>query len=183
MGPEFDPYQAWLGISPEEQPLTLYRLLGLRPFEDAPDAIEQAARQSIARLENLQSGGHGADARRLLQEIATARDVLLNPAVRADYDVALRRLLDAWARGETDDKELTAALAGILKSAGAMRLPEAKSERLTLGKPQPSPSSTPAPLAPAPLPPPRLPSPPSPLPPSSPSPRLSSPSAPSPERV
>ena len=33
----FDPYQAWLGIPPHDQPPNLYRLLGLVLFESNPE--------------------------------------------------------------------------------------------------------------------------------------------------
>ncbi|KKL18858.1 hypothetical protein LCGC14_2471340, partial [marine sediment metagenome] len=43
MSDTFDPYQAWLRISPEEQPPHHYRLLGLDPFEEKAQVIERAA--------------------------------------------------------------------------------------------------------------------------------------------
>lgn len=33
MSKEFDPYYKWLGISPDEQPPTLYRLLGVQRYQ------------------------------------------------------------------------------------------------------------------------------------------------------
>lgn len=39
---EFDPYDAWLAIGPDEQPPSHYRLLGLRPYEDDPQLIQHA---------------------------------------------------------------------------------------------------------------------------------------------
>src|SRR5437016_4429115 len=42
MPEEFDAYRKWLGIPPEDQPPHHYRLLGIAPFEDDPDVIQNA---------------------------------------------------------------------------------------------------------------------------------------------
>lgn len=49
---DFDPYHAWLGITPQERPITLYRLLGLRQCESNEVAIESAADQRLAFFAN-----------------------------------------------------------------------------------------------------------------------------------
>ena len=41
MSDQFDPYHVWLGIPPEEQPPSHYRLLGLRPLEADGDVISK----------------------------------------------------------------------------------------------------------------------------------------------
>jgi len=89
----FDPYRVWLGIPPEERPANHYRLLGLRLFEDNPDAIDHAADQRMAHLRTVQGGKHGAYASNLLNEVARARLCLLNPEKKAEYDRQLRKKL------------------------------------------------------------------------------------------
>ena len=39
----FDPYHKWLGIPPEQQPASHYRLLGIAEFESDADVIDTAA--------------------------------------------------------------------------------------------------------------------------------------------
>ena len=49
----FDPYYKWLGIPPEEQPPTHYRLLGIVQFEADPDVIANAASRQAFHLRQL----------------------------------------------------------------------------------------------------------------------------------
>jgi serine/threonine protein kinase len=91
----FDPYHTWLGIPPEEQPPDLYRLLGIRLFEDKLEAIEHAADQRMAHLRALQTGRHGARSQQILNEVAAARICLLHAEKRAVYDEQLRQKLAA----------------------------------------------------------------------------------------
>jgi hypothetical protein len=82
----FDPYHKWLGISPEQQPPTLYQLLGISPREQDPEVIEEAAIRQTAHVRTYQTGPHAQECARLLGEIARARATLLNPAKRQEYD-------------------------------------------------------------------------------------------------
>jgi serine/threonine protein kinase len=91
----FDPYHTWLGIPPEEQAPNLYRLLGVRVFEDKMEVIEHAADQRMAHLRALQTGRHGALSQQVLNEVAAARICLLNAEKRAAYDAELRQKLAA----------------------------------------------------------------------------------------
>src|SRR5262245_37622702 len=93
MAPPLDPYYAWLGIPPDEQPPDLYRLLGLTRFESNPDVIENAADRHMMHLRSVQIGAHGAEAQRLLNEVAAARVTLLDPPRRLAYDEQLHRKL------------------------------------------------------------------------------------------
>ena len=90
MPEEFDAYRKWLGIPPEDQPPDHYRLLGITPFEDDPDVIENAANRQMGHIRTFQSGKHGRLSQKILNEISTAKICLLNPAKKADYDAALR---------------------------------------------------------------------------------------------
>jgi serine/threonine protein kinase/formylglycine-generating enzyme required for sulfatase activity len=93
MSAPFDPYYKWLGIGPDEQPPSLYRLLGLRAFEADPDVIDAATQQRMALLKTFQGGKHGALSQKLLNEISRARQRLLDPNERAAYDVLFREQL------------------------------------------------------------------------------------------
>ncbi len=89
----FDPYYTWLGIPPEDQPPNHYRLLGLRPFEQNPDVIENAADQRMAHLRTFQTGKRAKFSQKLLNEVAAARVCLLNPERKAAYDRQVRQML------------------------------------------------------------------------------------------
>jgi len=94
----FDPYHKWLGIAPDEQPANLYRLLGIKAFENDPDVIESAADQRMAHLRTLGSGKNSELSQKLLNEVSAARVVLLDPQRRADYDRQLRSTISAKAQ-------------------------------------------------------------------------------------
>lgn len=86
----FDPYHEWLGIHPSEQPADFYRLLGVCRFENNVAVIQGAYIQRFQYLQRFRSSGHGADAERLIQELASAQTALLSPVLKASYDGALR---------------------------------------------------------------------------------------------
>ncbi len=87
----FDPYHKWLGIPPEQQPPTLYQLLGISPREQDPEVIEEAAIRQTAHVRMYQAGPYAQECARVLGEIARARTTLLNPAKRQEYDRRLAR--------------------------------------------------------------------------------------------
>ena len=79
-----------MGIPPEEQPPSYYRLLGLVQYESDPEVIENAANQRMAHLRSFQAGRNASDSQRLLNEVAAARVCLLNAEKKAAYDNTLR---------------------------------------------------------------------------------------------
>ncbi len=85
----FDPYHKWLGIPEDQRPPTCYQLLGVCPSEADAEVIEEMALRQTAHVRTYQTGPHAADCTRLLNEIARARAVLLNPARRRAYDARL----------------------------------------------------------------------------------------------
>jgi hypothetical protein len=87
----FDPYRKWLGIPESELPPSLYRLLGLVDFESDPDVISHAADRCMAHVRTFQSGARAELSQRVLNELAQARNCLLDPQRRQAYDLALRR--------------------------------------------------------------------------------------------
>ena len=78
MDDTFDPYYAWLGIPPEDQPPNHYRLLGLRLFEANSAVIQTAADRQMGHLRTFQTGKHTNLSQKLLNEVAAARVCLLN---------------------------------------------------------------------------------------------------------
>ncbi len=95
----FDPYHKWLGIAPKDQPPNLYRLLGIEIFEPDADVIDTAADKQMTYLHGCSTGEYAPLAERLLNEIATARLCLLNPAKKSAYDSTLRTSLPASSKG------------------------------------------------------------------------------------
>ena len=86
----FDAYYKWLGIPPSEQPPNHYRLLGINLYEADSDVIATAADRQMVHVRARRLGQHSADCERLLNELAAARRVLLNPSEKAKYDDGLR---------------------------------------------------------------------------------------------
>ena len=88
MSEAFDPYSQWLGI-PEDQPPNHYRLLGVSDFEKDLDEISRAADERMALVKTYQLGKYSDLSQQILNELASARTCLLNPASRAIYDEQL----------------------------------------------------------------------------------------------
>ncbi|QDU27368.1 hypothetical protein ETAA8_24550 [Anatilimnocola aggregata] len=89
----FDPYHAWLGIPPKDQPPNHYRLLGLELFEADGKVIENAADRQRTFVKQYQSGPQGPISQKLMNELSQAMICLLNPASKAKYDDALKATL------------------------------------------------------------------------------------------
>ncbi|MGA2032816.1 MAG: hypothetical protein ABSG68_11195 [Thermoguttaceae bacterium] len=90
---QFDPYFMWLGIPPAEQPANHYRLLGLALFESNPEMIVYAADRQMYQVHSFLGGAYGAIAQQILNHLVTARECLLDPYRKTEYDEQLRRLL------------------------------------------------------------------------------------------
>ena len=93
MGQAFDPYYTWLGIPVAEQPPNYYRLLGIAPLEANASVIEHAADRVMIHLRTFAAGAHRSESQRLLNEVASARVCLLDPARKARYDADLQARL------------------------------------------------------------------------------------------
>lgn len=136
---DFDPYYKWLGIPPEEQPPTYYRLLGIQTLEQNTEVIEAAANRQMAYLQELSGGDdHIDEAQRLLGEVAKARVCLLSVESKARYDAELTNTLDSLP--EAAD-ESTAAAGPALDSIemanggrGQRRQPGGGSRKSTPGR-------------------------------------------------
>lgn len=88
---EFDPYCAWLGTPAGSRPPDHYQLLGLAAFQDDRNLISAAANHQMAQVKPHFGGPQAALALRLLNEIASAKELLLNPEAKAAYDADLQR--------------------------------------------------------------------------------------------
>ena len=86
---DFDPYRKWLGIKPEEQPPNHYRLLGISLYEDDPDVIDSAVEQRVTFLQTCASGPNLKHSQKILNEVADARNVLLDAEKKEAYDAEL----------------------------------------------------------------------------------------------
>ena len=95
MNAAFDPYQAWLGIPPAEQPAHYYRLLGLDLWESRWDVIDAAGDRQMAIVRSHESSETAALAKQLHVKLAGAKVCLLNPKQKAVYDAQLRQQLGA----------------------------------------------------------------------------------------
>ncbi len=82
----FDPYHKWLGIPKDARPPTHYQLLGIAPDEADAEVIKEAALRQTSHVRVFQTGPHAELCTRVLNEIAQARAVLLNPKLRHEYD-------------------------------------------------------------------------------------------------
>ena len=89
MSADFDPYHKWLGIPKDQRPPTYYQLLGITPDEQDAEVIEEAAVRQTTHVRAYQMGPHAAECTRILNELAQARQTLLNPAKRKAYDERL----------------------------------------------------------------------------------------------
>lgn len=86
-----DIYHHWLGIPPDQQPPTLYRLLGLVEFESDVNVIRSAAERQSMHVRRLARGDFVSAGQELLNEIARAKLQLIDDVKRAAYDRTLVR--------------------------------------------------------------------------------------------
>jgi serine/threonine protein kinase len=138
----FDPYQAWLGIPPEEQPPSLYRLLGLSPLESDLAAIERAAEARLGQLRAHQTGEQADYAKRLMADVTAAMACLLNPAKKAAYDRQLRQVLQPFGNGpaQAGGQAVATDVTATFDEQGGV-LPPSIPAPLAGGTPPPSPGA------------------------------------------
>jgi WD40 repeat protein len=87
---QFDAYHKWLGIRPEEQPANHYRLLGIALFESDREVISSAANQRTVYLRQRAAGPQQVLVKKLLDEVAAARNCLLDEKKKSAYDSQLK---------------------------------------------------------------------------------------------
>ena len=116
--PDFDPYHRWLGIPPDERPISKYRLLALGEYEGDPEVINAAAEGRTVFLRTLQAGEHAKLVAQLLNEVSQARVTLLDPEQKSDYDAQLRH-----ERTPKEAEPAPAAAPIVQPAAPAVNLP------------------------------------------------------------
>ncbi len=87
---DYDEYHLWLGIPPDEQPPSHYRLLGVRLFEQNVEVIRNAADRQRAHVKRLGINQYEKRGQDLLNEIEAAKICLLKPEKRKIYDERLQ---------------------------------------------------------------------------------------------
>jgi len=86
-------YQMILGLSTDDTAPDHYQLLHLEHFENDEQAIRDSAITANAELLKWQNSEYYTDVHRLMDEVAVARDLLLDAKQKAKYDARLRRHL------------------------------------------------------------------------------------------
>lgn len=100
----YDAYHLWLGIPPEEQPPSHYRLLGVRLFEQNSEVIRNAADRQRSHVKRLGVNQYQEIGQNLLNEIEAAKICLMRPEKRAPYDERLRTQLDEQAPEDSAER-------------------------------------------------------------------------------
>lgn len=90
MAEPFNPYREWLGVTSIEDLPNRYELLGLEPFTADAAQITLAADTAMARVRRVKPGDRAAEWSRILDELARAKQCLLDPGEKEAYDDALR---------------------------------------------------------------------------------------------
>lgn len=88
---QLDVYRDWLDIKETARPLTHYQLLGLKLFEDDPDAIRASYRKLNAHVRKYASGEYAPQSQALLNELCQAMLCLTDTVRKAEYDASLGR--------------------------------------------------------------------------------------------
>ena len=135
---QFNPYQQWLGLSPQADAPSHYQLLGLEPLEGDSQRISRAADAAIARVRSARPGDQAAAWAKLLDELEDVRSCLLDPQQKSAYDAQLRGA-EVEAATPVDEAEEEASPA----------TQEVPIERWPPGMAPPG--ATPRPAAPAPI--------------------------------
>jgi hypothetical protein len=122
-------YQNWLGIREDEQPPTLYRLLALNVFESDKELIANAADSRIGYVRQFQTSENASVAGQILNELARAQIILLNPQKKAAYDAQLRnaptnKRANPWDGGPESSSQ--SAVARGVNSRSGKTIPQAR---------------------------------------------------------
>ena len=130
MSASFDPYQAWLGIAPEDRPINHYSLLGLPRLENNPAKITAAVPKRLQQVKQHQQGAYAAQCAKLVTEIEAAAICLGNPALKAKYDASLggsanvmvkqEPLLATYADDSDEDRSISPIALGAIVAGGLM---------------------------------------------------------------
>jgi len=104
MDADFDPYQEWLGIDPNNGPPNHYQLLGLNNFESDAQAIRDAADHRMSQIRRFQTGPRGMRTQRILNELAAAKLCLLDVRMKVTYDAVIQGQTSALRDRDLDER-------------------------------------------------------------------------------
>lgn len=96
-----DPYSDILEIPKRYRPPTHYQLLAIAPSEMDREKIKTAANRQLSRVEHFLSASNAAECQKLADEIIRARDTLLDPLARQQYDALTPDAAEPWWKPET----------------------------------------------------------------------------------
>ncbi|HQU41376.1 MAG: hypothetical protein B7Z73_01275, partial [Planctomycetia bacterium 21-64-5] len=88
---QIDVYRDWLGIKETARPLNHYQLLGLKLFEDDPNAVRASYRKLNAHVRKYAAGEYGPQSQALLNELCQAMLCLTDNVRKTEYDTSLGR--------------------------------------------------------------------------------------------
>ena len=89
MDNSFNPYHEWLGLDAKLSAPDFYQLLGLENSADDAEAISAAADRAMSRVRGFKPGKNAPLWARLLDELETAKNCLVDPAAKSRYDADL----------------------------------------------------------------------------------------------
>jgi curved DNA-binding protein CbpA len=92
MAEAFHPYSEWLELPRDLAAPDCYQLLGLQPFEADPARISKAAETAMNKVRSFRPGANARAWSQLLDELQQAKNRLLDPSRKRDYDEELREL-------------------------------------------------------------------------------------------
>ncbi len=87
---DFNPYREWLGFQGTGAPSDFYEMLGLSPFETDRDVIASALDQRTNTVRKIRPGEQIEQWQKLLDELGTVRQWLLDDDQKQQYDAQLR---------------------------------------------------------------------------------------------
>ncbi len=120
----FDPYHKWLGIRDADRPPNHYRLLGIELFETDVEIIEDAASRQMTHLRKFMRGPFKPLCMQVLEELYTAKAVLLDRNQRATYDRVIKQqqqlqgVIDQASRGDSNRDTLGSGILSIRAGRG-----------------------------------------------------------------
>jgi hypothetical protein len=148
MTPSLNPYHQWLDLQPELSSPSYYQMLGLTEGESNGSRIAEAADRAIARVRAFKPGPHAREWSRLIDELKAAKESLLDPAVKAEYD---RCLAQGKGRPKSGDEKHAASAPSPAKAPlNADRLPPGMAPRVALQMEAPAVNAPAAPVVPVP---------------------------------
>ena len=103
MAKKFDPLKAWFGLPADQGSVDYYTLLGLPRFEGNPELIFWAWRVRMAVVQQHMKGPYTRQAEEIAPLLKEARDCLLSPERKAEYDRKLRSMGDLTSGGPSKE--------------------------------------------------------------------------------